>query len=121
MRLGSDHSSSAGRASSPSAAWCVAGGGWRAFVKRAIDVTVATSGLVVTAPISLLAMLAVRLQSEGGVICSQWRVGKDGRLFRMFKLRSMTADAETRKADLMGHNEADGPLFKIAAILASRA
>jgi hypothetical protein len=39
----------------------------------------------------------------------------------MFKLGSMAADAETRKADLMGHNEADGPLFKIAAILASRA
>ena len=63
---------------------------------------------------SLVAAIAIRLESKGGVIFAQERVGRDGRRFRMLKLRTMVVDAEERKAELAEQNEADGPMFKIA-------
>ena len=48
------------------------------------------------------------------MIFAQERVGRDGEPFRVFKLRTMVVDAEARKAELAEHNEADGPMFKMA-------
>ena len=73
----------------------------------------ASSILVLSAPILLAAMIAIRLDSRGPVFFEQVRVGRHGETFRLVKLRTMVADAEERKADLTHLNEADGALFKI--------
>jgi exopolysaccharide biosynthesis polyprenyl glycosylphosphotransferase len=82
--------------------------------KRAFDIVVATSLLIVTAPVLAAAALAIKVTSRGPVFFRQTRVGRNGEHFTMVKLRSMVVDAEARKADLVALNESDGPLFKIS-------
>jgi exopolysaccharide biosynthesis polyprenyl glycosylphosphotransferase len=89
-------------------------GGWRARTKRVFDVMLASTILTVTAPVLAVSALAIRMTSPGPVLFRQTRVGKDGVPFEILKLRTMTVDAELRRAELDGMNEADGPLFKIA-------
>ena len=62
----------------------------------------------------LIAAIAVKWGSPGPVIFAQERVGRDGVPFRVFKLRTMVDGADDQKAELAEHNEADGPLFKMA-------
>lgn len=90
-------------------------GGWRAIAKRTFDIAVSIVVLMVTWPIVLAAAIAIKRSSTGPVIFAQDRVGRDGEVFRMFKLRTMVADADARKTELADRNEADGPMFKIAA------
>lgn len=82
--------------------------------KRALDVGVATTMLVLAFPIMVVAAIAIALESRGSVIFRQRRVGQDGAAFEMMKFRTMTTDAEARKSDLMEHNDRNGPLFKLA-------
>ena len=88
-------------------------GGWRAVAKRAFDLVLASSILLLSAPILLAAIIAIRLDSPGPVFFKQVRVGRHGETFRLIKLRTMGVDAEERRADLHHLNEADGALFKI--------
>ena len=88
-------------------------GGWRAVAKRSFDITVSLIALVVTAPITLVAAVAIKRSSSGPVIFAQERVGRDGHTFRVLKLRTMVVDAEARLAELATQNEADGPMFKM--------
>ena len=88
-------------------------GGWRDVAKRVFDLALASTILVLSAPILLTAIVAVRLDSPGPVFFKQVRVGRHGETFRLIKLRTMVVDAEERKADLAHLNEADGALFKI--------
>jgi exopolysaccharide biosynthesis polyprenyl glycosylphosphotransferase len=82
-------------------------------VKRALDDTVSAALLVVSAPVLLVAMLAVKLQDGGPAIFRQVRVGKDGEPFTLFKLRTMVPDAEQQLVDVTSVNQrAGGPLFK---------
>lgn len=85
----------------------------RLLVKRALDVVGALIGLVAFAPVLAVAAVAVKLTSPGPVLFSQERHGLHKRRFRMHKLRTMYADAETRQAELEAQNEASGPVFKI--------
>jgi lipopolysaccharide/colanic/teichoic acid biosynthesis glycosyltransferase len=62
--------------------------------KRAFDITCALCGLIVLSPLLLVLALAIRLDSAGPVIFRQERIGRDGRRFLIWKLRTMTADAE---------------------------
>jgi exopolysaccharide biosynthesis polyprenyl glycosylphosphotransferase len=87
--------------------------GWRARAKRVFDLVVASVALLLAAPLILVAALLIRLESRGPVFFHQQRVGREGRSFDVFKLRTMYVDAEARRAELMDHNEMDGPLFKI--------
>jgi exopolysaccharide biosynthesis polyprenyl glycosylphosphotransferase len=87
--------------------------GWRSLAKRSFDLVVATCGLIVSAPFVCVAAVLIKLESDGPVFFRQERVGRDGEIFQMMKLRSMYQDAEQRKAELMAANESDGPLFKI--------
>jgi exopolysaccharide biosynthesis polyprenyl glycosylphosphotransferase len=81
--------------------------------KRALDVTVSAGLLVLASPVLLAAMLAVRLQDRGPAIFRQTRVGKDGRTFTLFKLRTMVPNAEQQLVDVTSVNQrAGGPLFK---------
>lgn len=91
----------------------VARNGAPILAKRAFDVAAATFLLVVTAPLVLAAAAAIKLTSKGPVFFRQTRVGRNGELFEMMKLRTMVQDAEAQKASLMALNEADGPLFKM--------
>lgn len=82
-------------------------------LKRALDLAGATTALVLLGPVLAAASLAVWLQDRGPVLFRQYRVGKDGELFRLLKLRTMVCNAEALKAGLVGANERTGPLFKL--------
>jgi exopolysaccharide biosynthesis polyprenyl glycosylphosphotransferase len=82
-------------------------------VKRAMDIIAASLGLIVTAPILALAALWVRLDSRGPVFYAAERVGRKGRRFRCYKLRTMVVDADARKEALRNANERNGPFFKM--------
>jgi lipopolysaccharide/colanic/teichoic acid biosynthesis glycosyltransferase len=67
-----------------------------ASTKRGFDLTVATLGVVVLAPLAAVIALAIRLESPGPVFFRQERVGRGGRLFRIHKFRTMVSDAASR-------------------------
>jgi sugar transferase (PEP-CTERM system associated) len=79
--------------------WLIFSAGFRKtrlllVIKRLVDIAVAFIGLVLAAPILALLALAVKLSSPGPVLYRQARVGQHGRIFHVYKLRSMRADAE---------------------------
>jgi sugar transferase (PEP-CTERM system associated) len=81
------------------ASWLVYGHGFvqgraRRMAKRAFDLVCSGVLLVLTSPVMLLTVLAIRLDSPGPVIYRQERVGKGGRVFLCLKFRSMRSDAE---------------------------
>jgi len=82
------------------------------LAKRSFDFVGATVGLIAVAPLFAAIVAAIRLDSRGPVFFRQTRVGQEGRHFEILKFRSMSADAEERKADLLHLNETSG-LFKI--------
>jgi exopolysaccharide biosynthesis polyprenyl glycosylphosphotransferase len=82
-------------------------------VKRLIDVVLSSMGLVLTAPLLALAALCIRLDSAGPAIYVAPRVGKKGKKFNCYKLRSMVLDADTQKNELLAANERQGPFFKM--------
>jgi exopolysaccharide biosynthesis polyprenyl glycosylphosphotransferase len=86
---------------------------YRKLVKRAIDLAGATVGLALLTPVMLTAAAAIRLSGEGPVIFAQDRYGLNRRRFRMYKFRTMVADAESQQVRLEELNEATGPVFKI--------
>ncbi|HEV8296708.1 MAG TPA: sugar transferase [Acidimicrobiales bacterium] len=88
-------------------------GGWRSTAKRAFDVVAAACLIVVMLPVLVIAALLIRLDSPGSVMFRQIRIGRDGRPFHLYKLRTMVHDAEAQLIDLRSQNELDGPLFKI--------
>lgn len=86
--------------------------------KRAFDLAFSAAAIAVAAVPSALLCLAIRLESPGNPIYSQVRMGRldrDGTLhpFRMYKFRSMYADADERLADLLDRNEVEGAMFKM--------
>jgi exopolysaccharide biosynthesis polyprenyl glycosylphosphotransferase len=83
------------------------------WLKRLIDVVGASCLLLVASPVLALAALAIKLESRGPVLFRQKRCGLNGRVFDVLKLRSMYANAEQRRAELLELNEMDGPVFKI--------
>jgi exopolysaccharide biosynthesis polyprenyl glycosylphosphotransferase len=83
------------------------------FIKRAIDVAGAMIGLALMTPALALAALAIKLDSPGPAIYCASRVGRKGRTFRCYKLRSMVVKADAIKEDLRELNERNGPFFKI--------
>lgn len=87
--------------------------GGRQLVKSMVDRTAALFALVMLAPLFAVIAIAVRATDPGPALFRQTRVGKGGREFTLLKFRTMTTDAEARKAELLGRNEHDGVLFKI--------
>jgi lipopolysaccharide/colanic/teichoic acid biosynthesis glycosyltransferase len=77
---------------------------------------VALVALVLSAPIILGAMIAIRIESAGSPIYRQRRVGKDGRPFDMYKLRTMVADAEFM-GDGLAVNRGDPRITRVGAFL----
>ena len=89
--------------------------GFAVMAKRTMDVIVSSLALLVSLPAFALIALAIKLDDGGPVFFRQLRVGANGRPFRIWKFRSMSIDAEARKAELMLQNEGSGPLFKLKA------
>lgn len=85
----------------------------RLLVKRAMDIAGGLVGLLLTGILTIFLAPAIKLDSPGPVFFSQTRVGKNGRRFRIYKFRSMYADAEEHKEELLKDNEMDGLMFKI--------
>jgi lipopolysaccharide/colanic/teichoic acid biosynthesis glycosyltransferase len=81
--------------------------------KRLLDIAICLALLVVVVPALALCALAIRLDSPGPVFFTQARTGRDGRRFRMLKLRTMLANAEELKATLAHLNVLPPPDFKI--------
>ena len=84
-------------------------------LKRCFDVFVAVVGLVVTAPLFLLAAIAIRLDSRGRIFYVQERAGLGGRPFKMLKFRTMVCDADDRLGDVVHLDALTDPMFKLRA------
>ena len=83
-------------------------------LRRAQDIVFSLLALILLAPMALLISLAIVLDSPGdGAIFRQRRVGRDGKLFWLYKFRTMCPDAEKRLNELLKLNQMDGPVFKI--------
>ncbi len=67
---------------------------WTRFVKRMLDLALSMILAFLTAPLMMFTALAIRLDSRGPILYSQARVGENGRVFTVFKFRSMRTDAE---------------------------
>lgn len=89
--------------------------GWYLFIKRAFDIV--SSGLLflILSPLILILLLIKWLEDFHNPVYVSWRVGKDGKPFKIHKIRTMRVGAENEKEELeaQGLNEADGPVFKI--------
>lgn len=88
--------------------------GPRQILKATVEWAFAALASLLLAPFLLLIAVAIRLDSHGSPLFSQTRVGRGGREFTVYKLRTMYADSEDRLSALYEHNDvADGLLFKI--------
>lgn len=82
-------------------------------LKRCMDIVGGLIGLIISLPIIGITAIPLKLESQGPLLFKQKRVGLNGRVFYIYKLRSMYMDAEERKKDLMAKNEMNGLMFKI--------
>lgn len=83
------------------------------FIKRVFDVCVSLIMLVLLSPIFLITTLAIKLDDPGPAFYKQTRVGKWGKLFTMYKYRSMIMGADKIKDQLLDQNESGGVIFKM--------
>lgn len=82
-------------------------------IKRIVDIVGACVGLLMTGLITVVVGLMIKIESPGPLFFSQKRVGRNGRIFKLYKFRSMYVDAEERKKELMDQNEMNGLMFKM--------
>lgn len=84
------------------------------IIRRGQDILLSALALFFLWPIMLIVALAVWIDSpEASPIFAQDRVGRDGKVFRFYKFRSMIPNAEAKLDELLGQNEMEGPAFKI--------
>ena len=87
---------------------------FRHMIKRFVDLSCTSIALILLSPVFLFCAIAVKISDpKGPVIFKQTRVGRNGKLFTMYKFRSMYVDAEERKQQLMAKNETGGKTFKM--------
>ncbi len=84
-------------------------------VKRVVDFLAGLAGLVLTAPVMIVAMILIKYESPGPAVYSQIRVGQFGRQFRIYKLRSMIQDAEKNGAQWAAQR--DGRITRLGRFL----
>ena len=86
----------------------------QAILKRAMDLAGGLAGCLITGVLFMFVAPLIYFKSPGPIFFSQWRIGKNGRKFRIYKFRSMYMDAEERKKELMEQNKVkDGMMFKM--------
>lgn len=86
---------------------------WQLALKRALDITASTIGLLLLSPLLLLVAMAVKVTSSGPVFYVHERIGYHGRSFKMLKFRSMYRDAHRSRDAHATMNVHAGPIFKI--------
>jgi exopolysaccharide biosynthesis polyprenyl glycosylphosphotransferase len=87
--------------------------GWPLMTKRVLDIVMSMALIFLLTPLLAAVALLIRLTSNGPVLFRQERLGLNKRRFKIYKFRTMVADAEKRMAELEQYNEASGPVFKI--------
>lgn len=86
------------------------------ILRRGQDILLSAVALFFLWPIMLIVALAVVIDSpQAGPIFAQDRVGRDGKVFRFYKFRSMIPNAEAKLEELLDQNEMEGPAFKMKA------
>ncbi len=83
------------------------------LLKRIIDIFGALIGLLITGIAFIIVAPIIFITDPGPVIFSQKRIGKNGRVFKIYKFRSMYKNAEEKKKELLEHNEMQGLMFKM--------
>jgi exopolysaccharide biosynthesis polyprenyl glycosylphosphotransferase len=87
--------------------------GWPLVIKRAIDLTLSFTLIVLLSPLLLAVAALIKFTSAGPIFFSQERLGLNKRRFLIYKFRTMIPGAEQRLAELESLNEVSGPVFKI--------
>ncbi|MDY0839212.1 sugar transferase [Lacticaseibacillus paracasei] len=86
------------------------------IAKRICDIIFGATALIAISPVLLIVAIAIKVEDPAGpIFFSQLRVGTDGKLFRMWKFRSMVVGAEKMVDKLVDQNEIDGAMFKLKA------
>ena len=83
----------------------------QALAKRIMDILGGIAGCIITGILFIFVAPAIYIKSPGPIFFKQDRVGKNGKIFKMYKFRSMYMDAEERKAALMEQNKIEGGLM----------
>ena len=86
---------------------------WRLFLKRCLDVVLSSLLLFLLSPLIGVTAVLIKYTSPGPAFYTQERMGRNGRIFRMYKFRSMVVEAENVQDKLKHLNIMDGPVFKI--------
>lgn len=86
---------------------------YQMVLKRMLDIAGGLIGCLITLMLVLILGPLIYLEDRGPIFFKQERVGKNGRVFKMYKFRSMYIDAEARKEELMAFNEMQGHMFKM--------
>ena len=86
---------------------------WAMLIKGVIDRVLAIVLIIATFPLWVFAMIGIKISSPGAIMFKQERGGRSGKPFRMYKFRTMIAEAEEKKGELIDMNEMSGPVFKI--------
>ena len=82
-------------------------------IKRLIDIIGSVFGIIMSFPIMLIISILIKIDSEGPIIFIQERVGKDGKVFYIYKFRSMVNDAEDKLKEIINIYELEEPVYKI--------
>jgi exopolysaccharide biosynthesis polyprenyl glycosylphosphotransferase len=82
-------------------------------LKRLLDIAVSLLILGLALPVIVLAALAIKLSSPGSVLFKQERIGLNGRIFTLYKFRTMIENADQHRSELSHLNEMSGPVFKV--------
>src|SRR5712691_7276781 len=80
--------------------------------KRLVDIIISLLLLALSVPIIVLAAIAIKITSPGSVLFKQQRMGLNGRIFTLYKFRTMIFDAHERVSEVSHLNEMSGPVFK---------
>ena len=83
------------------------------FLKRTIDITASAAALLLLSPVFLATTLAIRKDSDGPAMFTQKRIGKDGKLFEIYKFRTMVPDADKKLFELLEQDEKAREEYKI--------
>ena len=82
-------------------------------VKRLFDFIASLIGVILLSPLFLYIAYRIKKEDHGPVMYTQDRVGRHGKIFKVYKFRSMIVDADKKLEELKDQNEVDGPMFKM--------
>ena len=83
------------------------------FLKRALDITASATALLLLSPVFLVTSIAIRKDSDGPAMFTQKRIGKDGKLFEIYKFRTMVPDADKKLFELLENDEEAAREYKL--------